>query len=347
MPLIRIPLGTTIKVPQPLTHQALAQTLFELCDPAHDFTGFMAVRSDSSLYLLFIFNSRPYAAGKSVDEHPSLIPIADFFSEIGLLDGSGPLFSVHATDPVLFKCLLVFLHDKPTTRGPAAQVNLEAVLRQIRHEAADAVILLEKRGMLNFFFIKDGGKGKSYYADHDAELNAGLSKAEQMLRYATQGEGVDALIYRNTETPELTDTVSISLTELLRLLRPDSDGNEVVNKPDTPADAELAEVIDEVEAAEEHLLLSILDGPLAGKTLAGSIPCVLGRKETDIVIPDPMVSKTHAAIQVVNGKLLLIDLNSTNGSTVNGHQIKQHEIAAGDIIGIAGIHLKVVHIRQP
>lgn len=343
MPLIRIPLGTIVKVPQPLTHDSFEQALFELCDPARDFTGFIAVRSDTSLYLLFIFNSRPYAAGKSVDEHPSLLPITDFFLEIGLLDGSEPLFSIHATDPVLFKSLLVYLHNKPSTRAPAPLANLETVLKQIRHEAADAVIVLEKRGMLNFFFIKDGGKGKSYYTDQDAVLNAGLTKVEQMLWYATQGDGVQALIYLNTETPEYTDTISISLTELLNLLRTGADGSGSTNISAKPAvnEAEQAAVV------EDHLLLSILDGPLTGKTLAGPIPCVLGRKETDIILPDPMVSKTHAAIQMVNGKLLLIDLNSTNGTTVNGQKIKQQEIAAGDIIGIADIHLKVVHIRLP
>jgi hypothetical protein len=197
--------------------------------------------------------------------------------------------------------------------------------------------------MLNFFFIKDGGKGKSYYADQDAELNAGLSKVEQMLMYATQGDGVEALIYRNIETPEYADTISISLTELLSLLRTGDVGSESANISEKPAVKEA----DKASGVAEHLLLSILDGPLTGKTLAGPIPCVLGRKETDIILPDPMVSKTHAAIQVVNGKLLLIDLNSTNGTTVNGQKIKQQEIAAGDIIGIAGIHLKVVHIRQP
>ena len=348
MPLIRIPLGTTVKVPQPLTREALEQTLFDLCDPAHDFTGFIAVRSDTSLYLLFIFNSRPYSAGKTQDEAPSLLTIHDFFREIGLLAKSDPLFSVHATDPVLFKSLLVFMHDNLAARAPASLINLEELLEQIRREEKDSVIVLEKRGMLNFFFYKDGVKGRSYYADRDAEADAGLSIDEQVLLYASQGDEVDALVYRNTATPESTEPITISLTDMLNLLCVEDEGSGI--EPTAPAtESEYAEELEEVaelEVIEEHLLLYVLDGSLKEKTMSAHIPCVIGRRETDIILPDPMVSKTHAAIQVVNGKLLLIDLNSTNGTTVNGQRIKQHEIREGDIVGIAGIHLKVIQIRQ-
>lgn len=202
MPLTRIPLGTTVKLPQPLTWSAIKQTMLDLCDPAVSFTGFIAVRADISLYLLFIFNNRPYSAGKTLDEKPYLLTVPDFFREIALLKESNPLFSVHATDPVLFKSLLVFLHDNLTARGPTTLIDLEAALKQIRREGKDAVIVLEKRGMLNFFFFKDGVKGRSYYADRDVEPDETLSIEEQMLLYALSGGEVDALIYRNTATPE-------------------------------------------------------------------------------------------------------------------------------------------------
>lgn len=342
---IRIPSGTIVNAPQPFTRKVLEDTLLELCDPDRDFTGFIAITSGDSLYLLFFFKSNLYSAGKSLGEKPFSLSIREFFREVGLLVDSGPAISVHATDPVLLKCLLIFIQDNLTAKAPSTLINLEAILGQIQQEASDALIILEKQGMFNFFFFKDGIRGKSYYADRDAVSDEGLPIDEQMLVYAFQGSDVDAMIYRNIATRESTDAVLINRDEILRLLRGDHGSRDAEYIPPEPEYADVVET--EVEPADENLLLSVLDGPLSGKTLSGPIPCVLGRKDTDIMVPDPMVSKTHAAIQVVNGKLLVIDLNSTNGTTVNGEQIRQREIAAGDIIGMGGVHLKVVRIHQP
>jgi hypothetical protein len=342
MPSIRIPSGTILSESLPFTRKALEETLLELCEPARDFTGFIAITSGDSLYLLFFFKSHPYSAGKSIGEKPFLLSIREFFREVGLLIDNGPTISIHATDPVLLKCLLVFIQDNLTAKAPTSLINLEAILEQIQQEAADALIILEKQGMFNFFFFKDGVRGKSYYADQNVANSEGVAIDEQMLVYAFQGGDVDALIYRNITTRESTDAVLISLHDMLKLLRGESGGEPENGPPELDA----AEVV-EADVIEEQLLLSVLDGPLKGKTLSGPIPCVLGRKDTDIIVPDPMVSKTHAAIQIVNGKLLVIDLNSTNGTTVNGQQIRQHEIAVDDVIGMGGVHLKVLRISQP
>ncbi len=342
MPTIRIPSGTILTAAVPFTRKALEETLLELCEPARDFTGFIAITSGDSLYLLFFFKSHPYSAGKSLGEKPFLLSIREFFREVGLLVDSGPTISIHATDPVLLKCLLVFIQDNLTAKAPTSLINLEAILEQIQHEAADALIILEKQGMFNFFFFKDGVRGKSYFADQNAGQDEGVSIDEQLLVYAFQSSDVDALIYRNITTRESTDAVLIGLNDMLKLLRGESGSSE----PEADSqNLEVAEVV-EAEIIEEQLLLSVLDGPLTGETLTGPIPCVLGRKDTDIIVPDPMVSKTHAAIQVVNGKLLVIDLNSTNGTTVNGQPIRQHEIAVDDVIGMGGVHLKVLRIAQ-
>lgn len=348
MPSISIPSGTIVTSPQPLTCEVLGQTLFELCEPDRDFTGFISIASDNSLHLLFFFKGHPYSAGKIIDEKPFSLLIAEFISEVELLVDSCPTISVHATDPVLLKCLLVFVQNNMSARAPTNLINLEAILGQIQQEAADALIILEKQGLFNFFFFKDGFSGKSYYADQDSGRDEGLSIDEQMLVYAFQGGNVDAMIYRNITTSESTDAASISPEDMLKLLRghPCANENESISSCLEVEDAEVGEII-EAEVVEESLLLSVLDGPLKGETLTGPIPCVLGRKDTDIIVPDPMVSKSHAAIQVVNRKLLVIDLNSTNGTTVNGQQIKQHEIAVGDTIGIGGVHLKVLRITQP
>ena len=95
----------------------------------------------------------------------------------------------------------------------------------------------------------------------------------------------------------------------------------------------------------DQLRLKVQEGPQAGADLGGSLPCVLGRKEADIIINDPMVSKRHAAIQVINGKLMLIDLHSTNGTTLNNEPITQRELKQGDRIGVGQTVLLVTTLN--
>lgn len=340
MPSILIPSGTIVTPPRPYRPEFLESTLQELCNPAGNFTGVISVTSADDTYFLFLFCSHPYAAGKSIGEKPFALSLREFFKELAKLSIADAVFSVHATDPVLLKCLLIFIQDNLTAKAPVNLINLEAVLGQIQQEAADALIILEKQGMFNFFFFKDGIKGKSYFADPAAESHDNTSIDEQMLVYAFQGGDIDALIYRNISTHESSDAENLLLEEMFRLLRMDSVGESTISIA-----AISTEIMDAV-VMEDDLKLSVLEGPQKGQVLMGNFPCVLGRKDTDIVISDPMVSKTHAAIQAVNGKLLLIDLNSTNGTFVDGVRIKQHEIAVNDELVIGSTRLKILRINQ-
>ncbi|MEZ4458271.1 MAG: FHA domain-containing protein [bacterium] len=57
-------------------------------------------------------------------------------------------------------------------------------------------------------------------------------------------------------------------------------------------------------------------------------------EENDLVIPRPMVSGWHARIALVNKRYVLEDLNSTNGTTVNGHRVKRVWLSPGDEVGL-------------
>ncbi len=60
---------------------------------------------------------------------------------------------------------------------------------------------------------------------------------------------------------------------------------------------------------------------------------IIGRlKSCDIVISEPTVSKKHAEISVIKNKVILKDLNSTNGTYVNGEEITERELHNNDII---------------
>ncbi len=58
---------------------------------------------------------------------------------------------------------------------------------------------------------------------------------------------------------------------------------------------------------------------------------VIGRdREADIVLKDPLVSRRHAEVLFRDGAFLLADLQSTNGTVMNGASIKEVALHHGD-----------------
>jgi len=88
---------------------------------------------------------------------------------------------------------------------------------------------------------------------------------------------------------------------------------------------------------------------ISGKYQGGEFPLktdkqiVIGRSsELDMVLVEDMVSRKHAKIVVLGGKITIEDLGSTNGTFVNGEKIKQSRLKEGDRILIGTSILKLV-----
>lgn len=82
--------------------------------------------------------------------------------------------------------------------------------------------------------------------------------------------------------------------------------------------------------------LVIRSGPRAGKEFRLAEVTNLGRDATqnDIAIDDSAISRQHARIKLEDGKFVLYDLASANGTTVNGQKILKHELVNGDQVTI-------------
>jgi FOG: FHA domain len=65
----------------------------------------------------------------------------------------------------------------------------------------------------------------------------------------------------------------------------------------------------------------------------------IGREGCEILLDNPQVSRKHAVIDRVNGKHVLRDVGSTNGTFVNGRRITEHTLVKGDIIQIGAFKL--------
>ncbi len=69
---------------------------------------------------------------------------------------------------------------------------------------------------------------------------------------------------------------------------------------------------------------------------------VVGRsKLSDIQVDDRFVSNNHALLQVYRNAVLLVDLNSTNGTTVNSIQVRTKILRNDDVISLGHHRLKI------
>src|ERR1700751_3495110 len=66
-----------------------------------------------------------------------------------------------------------------------------------------------------------------------------------------------------------------------------------------------------------------------------STPVTIGREEGNMLrLNDERVSRFHAKVQFDNGEVILTDLESTNGTRVNGNVVTIRRLRPGDRIGV-------------
>lgn len=84
------------------------------------------------------------------------------------------------------------------------------------------------------------------------------------------------------------------------------------------------------------ITIRVLDGSDRGRVFADLRPPVtVGREEgNDVQLNDERVSRFHLKIQEDNERLVLTDLESTNGTKVNGEDSKLRILRFGDLISV-------------
>ena len=72
-----------------------------------------------------------------------------------------------------------------------------------------------------------------------------------------------------------------------------------------------------------------------------NLPVVnIGRRlDNQLIIDDPRVSRNHAQLRAIKGRYVVVDLNSTGETFVNGQRASQSVLYPGDVISLAGVAL--------
>jgi pSer/pThr/pTyr-binding forkhead associated (FHA) protein len=69
---------------------------------------------------------------------------------------------------------------------------------------------------------------------------------------------------------------------------------------------------------------------------------ILGREKGDIILKDTEISSTHCQIQLIDGTYHIFDMNSTNGTFVNGQRIIKAKLKPGDLVTVGNTSIKFV-----
>jgi FHA domain-containing protein len=97
--------------------------------------------------------------------------------------------------------------------------------------------------------------------------------------------------------------------------------------------AELARVIHDVAGiAPLRLVVDLGEGATREFILRRRSTTVGRASDNDIVLPRPDVSRHHARFDYRDDAWRLVDLGSTNGTTVNGRGVTEAPVAAGDVV---------------
>ena len=113
---------------------------------------------------------------------------------------------------------------------------------------------------------------------------------------------------------------------------------------ESPSREHLRGLTADLPAAPPRSLLGRLRARLSPRALPQRVGArlIIGRSSScEIVLGDDTVSRRHAQLRFVDGRWLLRDLGSSNGTYVNGRLVTEAEVRAGDVVHLGGCRLRL------
>jgi ABC transport system ATP-binding/permease protein len=81
--------------------------------------------------------------------------------------------------------------------------------------------------------------------------------------------------------------------------------------------------------------------PLVFRLLPGAIKTVGRAPRADFVVDAPLVSRLHCRLTLQDDGVLVEDLESTNGTFVNGQRVSKSLLASGDLLRVGRMEFAV------
>ncbi|MCE5193996.1 MAG: FHA domain-containing protein [Nitrospiraceae bacterium] len=327
------PHGDSIFTDRPYSPEFFALAIDEI-DKAASFIGLIRVDAKDAAYLLFFLKGSVYAAGCISGNKTLPLSIKEFLQYVNS-DNDSKKISLYKTDPVLLKAMLVFIQKEPSTKVTAEMIHLDEFIEQIKEAKSDIFLILRKNNMYNFFYFHAGEPKTVNFADSFwiGWEQRDIPLAEQIMIYAYPADKtpVQVLVYRDIKTEEADDLSELKLFQTALNIASKSSEKPYV-QPEVKANKETKPL---------RIRLEITEGPQKGNKFNIPLPFTIGRREADVRIRDMSISKRHALFETSEGKIIYKDLDSTNGSIINGTSVKEKVLNDGDIIQMGNTTLTI------
>jgi hypothetical protein len=99
---------------------------------------------------------------------------------------------------------------------------------------------------------------------------------------------------------------------------------------------------DQIVSRQPPKLIISRDGKMLGEHVFKEKKILIGRSDfADIIVDDDYVSKIHAVLLLYSDALVLLDLNSANGTTVNSVKTRKTILKDDDVISLGHHRLKI------
>jgi hypothetical protein len=171
-------------------------------------------------------------------------------------------------------------------------------------------------------------KDRAQFAGYEDELRSEL--AEYLAEHARRERY--ALLTQPRVLLATDDDLAVGEFGIATRMAPEeASAEDVAGLPEPPAEEPAQTMIYRAETPDEPAAAVLT---VDGKSRPLTKPeVILGRsREADIRLADPNVSRKHAAIRRIGSAYWVADLDSTNGTLVNGKRVTRQQLEDGDRI---------------
>ena len=90
--------------------------------------------------------------------------------------------------------------------------------------------------------------------------------------------------------------------------------------------------------------LIVVGGDIGAPEIPLKLPVIIGRsRDATLTLPHPLVSRQHCEIFEANGRLMVRDLGSRNGTFVANEKVSQAVLHAGELLTIGNVTFRAVY----
>ena len=87
--------------------------------------------------------------------------------------------------------------------------------------------------------------------------------------------------------------------------------------------------------------------PFTFRILPGNIKTVGRAPRADFIVDAPLVSRLHCRLSAGAAELEVVDLESTNGTYVDGKRVERAKLRGGEKLGVGRVELTITRAEDP